>query len=265
MDFVCNICSAAVRDCPDAHIGREVRSCPHCGSTVRFRAVVHVLSTVLFGRSMPLREFPTDKSIVGLGMSDWDAYALPLAAKLSYTNTFFHRQPFYDVATGDNARSGACDFVVATEVFEHVAPPIDRAFVNAFDLLKPGGHLVFTVPWTTSDETEEHFPELNDYRIIGFGDESVLVNRTRDARYQLHTNLVFHGGDGETLEMRIFCRAALESHFARAGFIDVRVHGEDFATFGIIHKEPFPSPPFVASKPSALSSRSQLAPQCSHR
>jgi SAM-dependent methyltransferase len=249
MDFICNICGNAVCDCPVEQMGREIRSCPHCGSTVRFRNVVHVLSLALFGRSMALSAFPVNKDIVGLGMSDWDAYAAPLAAKLSYTNTFFHGEPFYDVAAGDDARSGTCDFVIATEVFEHVGQPIDRAFANAFDLLKPGGKIIFTVPWLTEAETDEHFPELHDYRIVRFGDEAVLVNRTKDGRYQLHRNLVFHGGEGETLEMRIFCRAALERHFARAGFVDVAVHGEDFVPFGILQNGPWSSPPFVALKP----------------
>jgi SAM-dependent methyltransferase len=250
MDFICNICGNAVRDCPADHIGREVRSCPHCGSTVRFRNVVHVLSLALFGRSMVLPAFPVDKGIIGLGMSDWDAYAVPLAAKLSYTNTFFHGEPFYDVTNGDEARSGTCDFVIATEVFEHVGPPIDRAFANAFDLLKPGGQLIFTVPWSTDAETDEHFPELHDYHIVRFGDEAVLVNRTEGGRYQLYERLVFHGGEGQTLEMRIFCRAALERHFARAGFVDVTVQGEDFAPFGILQNGLWSSPPFVALKPN---------------
>jgi SAM-dependent methyltransferase len=198
---------------------------------------------------MPLPQFPADKSIVGLGMSDWDGYAPTLTAKFAYTNTFFHCEPFYDVAVGDEVRSETCDFVISTEVFEHVAPPVDRAFTNAFDLLRPGGHLIFTVPWTTKSQTDEHFPRLHNYRIVSFDDDFVLVNRTVEGRYELHRDLVFHGGPGETLEMRVFCESELQTHFARAGFTDVRICAANVPEFGVIHKHPW-SLPIVARRPN---------------
>jgi SAM-dependent methyltransferase len=248
MDFLCNVCGAVVHDCPMEKIDREIPSCPRCGSTVRFRSIVHLLSVALFGRSMALPQFPTDKNMVGLGMSDWGGYALPLADKLAYTNTFFHREPFYDVAIGDKARSGTCNFVIATEVFEHVCPPVERAFTNAFDLLKPGGYFVFTVPWSTKAATVEHFPELCDYRLVRFDDDIILVNRSKDGRYELHKDLIFHRGDGEMLEMREFCRLALEDHLVRTGFTNVSIMTEDMPDFGIVHKHPW-SLPIVATRP----------------
>jgi hypothetical protein len=253
VNFICNVCGTSVRDCPIEKIDREVQSCPHCGSTVRMRSIVHLLSVTLFGKSIPLPQFPEDKSIVGLGMSDWDGYAGPLATKFAYTNTFFHCEPFYDVGKGDRGRAGTCDFVISTEVFEHVAPPVDRAFGNAFELLKPGGHLIFTVPWTTKPQTEEHFPDLLDYRIVRFDGEFVLVNRTRHGSYELHQELIFHGGPGETLEMRVFCQSALKNHFARAGFADVQTVGSDVPEFGIIHKHPW-SLPMLARRPTMAGS-----------
>lgn len=180
-------------------------------------------------------------------MSDWDGYAVPLANKFSYTNTFLHCPPFYDVSRGDEARNSTCDFVIATEVFEHVVPPANRAFINAFDLLKSGGHFIFTVPWTTALHTVEHFPNLHEYRIVRFDDDFVMVNRTKDGTYEVHSDLVFHGGPGETLEMRLYCRSDLESILAEVGFTDIRIFGEDHLEFGIINKHPW-SLPILARK-----------------
>jgi len=249
MDFVCNVCETRVIDCPIEKIDREIPSCVKCGSTVRMRSIVHLLSSALYGRSIPLPQFPLDRSIIGLGLSDWPGYANVLAQKFSYTNTYFHQPPLLDIVTPDLDRAATCDFVISTEVFEHVLPPVARAFTGVFTLLKPGGHLLLTVPFTNNPETVEHFPELHDYRIIQFDENYVLVNRTRDDRYVIHENLIFHGGPGTTLEMRVFCRADLERHLAAAGFTEIQIFAEDKAEWGILHKHPW-SLPILARKPN---------------
>ena len=247
MDFICNICGAEVRDCPIERIDREISSCPQCGSTVRVRSIIHLLSLALLGRSLPIPEFPyRRKNIVGLGMSDWQGYAEPLAEMFDYTNTFLHTQPFYDVALGDAKRAGTCDFVISTDVFEHVTPPVDDAFDNVFALLKPGGHFIFSVPWTTDAQTDEHFPAIFEYRVVRFGDQYVVVNRTRDGAYELYEHPIFHGGAGETLEMRLFCEAHLWAQLTRAGFTDIRVLTEAVPEYGIL---PRTGMPFLARRP----------------
>jgi len=249
LDFVCNVCGTEVSDCPLDAIDREVPSCPSCQSTVRFRSIVHLLSLALFGRSIPLSRFPRDRSIVGLGLSDWGGYAGPLAEKLSYSNTYFHAPPYLDIAQPVDDRAMTCDFLISTEVFEHVAPPVSRAFRHAFELLKPGGHLVLTVPFTNASETAEHFPELHDYRIVQFGDDYVLVNRTADGRYTMHEKLCFHGGPGTTLEMRVFCRTDLISQLSAAGFGEIQVMENDAPEWGILHKNSW-SLPLLAQRPA---------------
>jgi SAM-dependent methyltransferase len=182
MDFTCNVCGASVHDCPIEQIDREIESCPYCYSIVRKRGIVHLLSVALFGRSIPLPQFPMSKAIGGLGMSDWDGYALSFARKFSYTNTFFHCEPFLDITAPLGKRAGTCDFVISSDVFEHVAPQVEHAFRGALDLLKPGGHFIFTVPYSLDPEIVEHFPALHDYRIIQFDNDYVLVNRLHDRR-----------------------------------------------------------------------------------
>lgn len=62
----------------------------------------------------------------------------------------------------------------------------------------------------------------------------MLVNRTVDGREQVFEDLVFHGGPGTTLEMRVFARGDLIENFAAAGFDAPRLYEEDAEDFGIL-------------------------------
>lgn len=175
-------------------------------------------------------------------MSDSDKYAKPLASKLTYLNTFYHQHPKLDIQSPPSEYTQRFDFVISSDVFEHVAPPVDRAFRNLHNLLVPGGTLVFTVPFATEGETVEHFPDLYDYRIEKQGDMFVLTNRTRDGRVQTFPDLVFHGGPGTTLEMRLFSEADIRRHLEDAGFSDIQVHREPEFRFGIYWGAPWSVP-----------------------
>ena len=242
--FRCNICAAACRVAP-ASLSRETPSCVACGSTVRMRAIVHLLTCELFGRSLALPELPHRPDLIGIGLSDSPAYAVPLARRLGYTNTFFHAEPQLDIAELPEARAAEADFIIASDVFEHVAPPVARAFANARRLLKPGGVLIFSVPFSLAPDTVEHFPALHDYRLVEAGGTWRLENRTSDGRDEIFTDLVFHGGPGSTLEMRLFSRAGLEREFAAAGFARTRIADESCPEHGIVWPEPW-SVPMVA-------------------
>src|SRR5438477_9425364 len=95
--FSCNVCGSPVHAVPFLGLGREGASCFTCGSSVRMRSIVHNLSMGLFGRSLPLTDFPSRPDLVGIGLSDWPGYADLLADKLSYINTFYHKKPFLDI------------------------------------------------------------------------------------------------------------------------------------------------------------------------
>jgi SAM-dependent methyltransferase len=215
---------------------------------VRTRGIVHLLTTELFGESIALPELPRRPDIAGIGLSDSEGYASRLAKKLAYRNTFFHTKPRLDIAAVPPELCGRYDFLIASDVFEHVAPPVSRAFVNARRLLKPGGVLVFSVPFTLAPDTLEHFPELHDYRLVQAAGAWRLENRTVDGREQTFTDLVFHGGPGSTLEMRVFSRAALEREFASAGFVDTRFADDPYLPYGILWPEPW-SVPVVTRAP----------------
>jgi hypothetical protein len=61
----------------------------------------------------------------------------------------------------------------------------------------------------------------------------VLANRTAAGELQLLTDLCFHGGPGQTLEMRLFGKEALVAHLESAGFERIEF-GESYPEYGII-------------------------------
>jgi SAM-dependent methyltransferase len=242
--FRCNLCGTPNTGTLAA-LSRETLTCTHCGSNVRFRAMAYLVTREVLGRALALPDVPVRKDIAGIGLSDAHAYAQPLAEKFDYENTYYHTDPRVDISDIDAARVGRYDFLIASDVFEHVLPPVARAFENARRLLKPGGKFIFTVPFSLEPDTREHFPELHDWSLTETDGTWTLTNRTRDGREERFSDLVFHGGPGSTLEMRLFSRAALERAFLEAGFARVRIANEPYLPFGIHWPEPW-SVPMVA-------------------
>ena len=196
---------------------------------------------------LALSDFPRLKGIRGVGLSDPPELASPLAAKFDYLNTFYHQSPRLDIAQPAESELGRYDFVVSSEVMEHVPAPVDQAFANLCRLLKPDGFLLLTVPYRLGAGVDEHFPDLHEYALASPGGRTVLVNRRRDGSVEVFENLCFHGGDGSTLEMRVFSEPALKQLLLDAGFSDVRVASENVPEFGVEHAETW-SLPILARK-----------------
>jgi SAM-dependent methyltransferase len=53
-----------------------------------------------------------------------------LAAKFSYRNTYFHQEPVLDILHAPSWMSETPDFLIWTEVFEHVPAPVSRTFAG---------------------------------------------------------------------------------------------------------------------------------------
>ena len=232
IEYRCNLCGCKNRlDSSQFH--RELAACKKCGALARFRGIIHALAN-FFGESEDaiLRDWPIRKSVFGIGMSDWNGYAKFLRRKFSYENTFYDRKPKLDILNLTEKNLGKYDFVISTDVFEHILPPLQQGFDNLFRLLKPGGCLIFSVPYTRTAQTVEHYPGMLDYEILNFRGTRILVNRDDGGHLQVYDNLVFHGGKGATLEMRIFCETDILNRLAQSGFEDIKVYDQPNLSIG---------------------------------
>lgn len=218
ISFTCNICGQSNQQ-PGGAFHRESPNCTGCGSTPRFRGIIHALSLGLLKSSLPLAQFPTDKHLKGIGMSEWEVYARVLEQKFSFTNTYYHQEPRLDITSDDWQNHVGVDFIICTEVFEHVLQPLDIGFRNIRRMLKKNGLLVFSAPFTSAPDTTEHFPGMTDFATCLMGDRWLVVSRKADGNYGVYDrNIVFHGGPGTVLEMRIFGQDDLIRQLQKAGF-----------------------------------------------
>ena len=242
LEFRCNICGKRTR-CEASRLQREVASCDFCRSTVRLRSLIHQLALEMFHVPLALPDFPRLKSIRGIGMSDVGQYSEVLQEKFDYRNTFLDHAPRFDLMNPPESELGQYDFVIVSDVLEHVPPPAETGFRNVYNLLKPGGVVILTVPYSIEDAgTIEHFSNLGDFSITDVGGHPILVNRTPEGQLQVFDNLVFHLGVTRSLEMREFSEQGLNQLLAAAGFDEVRFHGEEYLEFGIQWNEPWALP-----------------------
>jgi hypothetical protein len=143
--------------------------------------------------------------------------------------------------------------VLAGDVFEHVAPPVEAAFRSTFDLLQPSGFLAMSVPYSLEDTTREHFRDLHEYAVVRAGDSLALVNRGCGGDWQVFDQLVFHGGAGDTLELRCFSESSLRRVLTAAGCGRVSFIAEDFTPFGIVCQGSGSLPVIAGKGPFCLS------------
>lgn len=248
----CNVCGVALARDP-CRSPREMPTCDACGSTARFRSIVHALSLATFGRSLVLPDLPAVPGLSVLGLSVWEPIGDVLRGKFGFLDTHFEREPVLDITDPPADLDGTIDVLISSEVFEHVVPPVSRAFAGAFRLLRPGGVLVLTVPFVDGVPYREHYPDLHRFDLSERDGRTELVNETREGAIQRFADPAFHGGGGATLEMRVFDRAAVLDGLAAAGFTEVVVHERPEPRFGVCWSEPGGFPLTARRGRSALS------------
>jgi hypothetical protein len=191
-------------------------------------------------------------------LSDDNCYAIPVAKKFDYTNTYYDREPFLDLTAAHPELYGTHDFILSSDVFEHIPAPIERALEEAIRLLKPGGFLCITVPSTAAgDRTVEYYPELHEYSIVPLAGEYVLINRKKDKSLEIHQDLEFHGGIGATLVMRTFSQKDLARKLRGVGFRAVEFLAQDVEGSGIFFEGTW-SRPLMARKGGDMLSAAEV-------
>lgn len=207
--FICSACQL-----PTLAIGgfeRERSVCRFCKSTGRERSVAQAMR-----KAIKLR--PNPEKVIGVSDGKW---MVKFATKLfgeSYVNHHYHQAPFLDIANPDSSLFGAADIVSCCEVLEHIERPADRAFTGLFNLLKPGGIAVLSVPHGRHGEAHvEHFPEMNNTK-LEMKPSPRWTGYTPDGEFHSFGDLIFHGGLGSTLEFRMYSEDSFREHLENAGF-----------------------------------------------
>lgn len=227
-------------------IGRDRSLDLDTGASQLFRTLMYAFTKGL-GLHPALPHNTGLRSLRGIGLSDNRYYARVLRRLFDYTNTFFHRQPYLDICAEPLPYSDL-DFVIASEVFEHVPPPADVAFRNSWRMLKPGGVLILTVPYGDRlEQTVEHYPSLHDWRLKQRGADYYIENVDVRGQREEFENPVFHGGPGQTVEMRIFAKRHLLELATQNGF-SAEIVTEDVPLFGIWNQGDLDSLPMILRK-----------------
>jgi SAM-dependent methyltransferase len=234
------------------HIGRETTIDMDTGGSHIFRVLVYALTRGL-GLHPVLSHTAGLQGLRGIGLSDNLCYARTLARHFDYTNTFFHKRPFLDICADPRGYS-ALDFIVASEVFEHVPPPPAVAFRNSWRMLKPGGVLILSVPYADQIEhTVEHYPSLHRWQLRrrpasgGSVSDFYIENVDTQGRHEIFEKVAFHGGIGQTVEMRAFSKRHLLELATQNGFA-AEIVTEDVPLFGIWNQGDMNSLPMILRK-----------------
>lgn len=226
--WVCNLCNAR-NTRPFYSLEREGPSCGNCGSSVRQRQIV--LQVLKISK---LKASSRDLRLIGLSDSDQVSQYLSKKWPHSYSNTFYDTEPLLDITSPGIQWQETADILISSDVLEHVFHPIANALNGKKSVLKPGGKLILTVPYTFDEPNREHYPWMVSYEVFQAKNKSWQV-RARNALGDsvIVENPIFHGGPGNTLEMRLLSRAHLLEEVKKAGFKRVRLIESNNRRLGI--------------------------------
>jgi len=212
--FTCVVCGRTSRS---GLPGRESMQCHRCGATWRARAMVLGVLQSLSYSNTALRNVREDWSIRGLGTSDDIKIAKQLVNKFDYVNTYYHKGPKLDLTDVDPQWRECAQFVICSDVLEHVPPPTHFAIEGLYSVVASGGAAIISIPYTTADTTIEFYPKLERDEVQG---NQVIWHDSNGVQH-FDDNPEFHGGAGQTLAFRVWSLAKFEEALLRAGFSSV--------------------------------------------
>ena len=227
-------------DCAAIPMHRETGEGYFNNNWCRSRAIVYALLNSL--NLFPiLALLPKEaKQIVGMGVSDDERYARVLENVFTYFNTFYHKDPQLDLMVSQKKYNNTFDFIICSDVLEHIIGDWRVAAKNMYDYLKPGGVLILTVPMKRELlKTVEHYPDSIGYDVIFDGNNYHSTIIKWSDRKELAVNPIFHGGPGNTLEMRIFSFNDLKNELNLCGFKKQNYFELNQPLYGIIPNDKF--------------------------
>lgn len=176
--------------------------------------MVATLEGLGYPREIMPYDLRADWSRIGVGISDDFLLAQRLSQLFFYTNSFYHQFPLIDITDPPPETHGHFEFVVCSDVLEHVPPPVDLALVGIQKMLKPGGFAVLTVPCHGEPVTREFYPDLSSWTLEG----GALRWVNTAGVSHVDTSPEMHGGAGQTLAFRYWSRTDLTNRSLAAGF-----------------------------------------------
>jgi len=169
---------------------------------------------------VPLPGLAADWSRRGVGLSDVPPLVPALTSKLAFTNTYYHQFPHLDITQPPEDLIGQLEFIVCSDVLEHVPPPLELALAGLLACLQPGGFAVITVP-VAGETTNERYPGLVDFEVVAESSGQVVRWTDADGIRHSDTAAEMHGGSGLTLAFRLFSARDIEARLLAAGFASV--------------------------------------------
>jgi SAM-dependent methyltransferase len=247
----CVVCGAKaifVLESPELH--RETMTCPHCNSSNRTRQLARGMLKVLGQRGFSsdtiarlAAELPEHQDVLVYDTDSRNSISRFLRPLSGYTTSDYLPGVAPGTVLGERHScqdlsaltlgNGSCDLVLTSDVFEHVRL-YRRSFDEIFRVLKPGGALIFTVPFDPDSDRHVTFVDVED---------PSDASRDRCVREK-----VFHGdplqGSGALL-YRIYGRQIFDE-LEEAGFV-VNYERSTYPDLGIYDAEIF-----VCYKPGIL-------------
>lgn len=225
-EFACNICQSVNRVEWET-LFREGPSCEICGSSVRMREIVDAF-LALVSKGFRFRN--------AVGLSDVEQIATFFAKipNLNYTNTFLDTEPRLDISNVGPEDSAKYDLIISSDIFEHVFFPLRNSLKGCFDLLTSKGVLICTMPWNTFGNSIEHYPWMRSYNVhFSKSGEVILIGIDADGNKRIIKDPIFHGGPGNTLEMRRINVYVLIDALRDVGFQDFDLRDMSVVSAGI--------------------------------
>jgi len=164
----------------------------------------------------PMLELTPDRSRHGLGLSDNPEMAKFFRRCFNYTNSELDTPPIIDLLSPPAAARGLFDFVICSDVLEHVPPPAERGLTSIADLLRPGGVAMVSVP-IRDGGTEEYYPGIRSWQLI----DGTLHWSDDAGQSFVDTDPEIHGGDGLTIAFRTWGAEDFEAKVLASGFSSI--------------------------------------------